>query len=78
LARESGFWSEPCRVCAAAFDAEKELRLRELKETPEWATSPAWPYVNTDIEAEKLAIKAAIAEEDERWADFDEFFGEED
>lgn len=84
-----GYWEHPCRVCAAAFDAEKSDRMERLvrengpptQEDPTvylWAELPAWPYEDTNIKKESEEIKNRLDEIESQWDEFDELFGLEE
>jgi hypothetical protein len=56
---ELGYWEFPCRVCAAAYDADHDTRVASLNSQGntdeqiaqmEWAHTPAWPYAGQDCE----------------------------
>jgi hypothetical protein len=82
----NGYWTKPCRVCAAAFDAKREERIKKLvdengpppEEDPrlyDWAEMDAWPYVDQDVvELGRIATEAVL-EDDKQWIEFDAFFG---
>jgi len=57
----AGYWEFPCRVCAAAFDAERTERLQEFENEVgkekaygdvdlSWARQDGWPFITTDVE----------------------------
>lgn len=85
-----GYWSRPCRICAADFDKRmnsgertelvSELvadgyEMAEIKRDHRWLFEPGWPYADTDIEAIMVEGKKREEEEDRLDREFDDLFG---
>jgi hypothetical protein len=76
---EHGYWTRPCRVCAAASDAKSKETVQEVQsEFPNanvsWAKSPAWPFVFQDVKQLGQEIEEHNNRRNQSWEEFEKEF----